>query len=293
MTWLEVCLSVDREHVATAERCLETIGALAVTLEDEADQPVLEPAPGETPLWPTVQLRGLFESGVDRERVLTGLAEVPGAERPGSVRWREVGDRDWTRAWMDRFQPMRFGKHLWIVPTGMSIEPDPANIEVRLDPGLAFGTGTHPTTSLCLQWLDQHDVTGLHVVDYGCGSGILALAAALKGAVCVDGVDNDPQALEATAVNAGRNGVANRVSACLPDDFGAHGVDIVLANIRAGPLIELAPQISACVKPGGRIILSGLLAEQVDAVVAGDVSSCEVEETVTLDGWARVVLLRL
>ena len=290
MPWVEVCFSVDRDNAAMAESCLEALGALAVTLEDEADHPVLEPGPGETPLWPTVQLRGLFEPDVDRERVLGALAAVPGGQRPDRIRWQEVGDRDWTRAWMDRFRPMRFGERLWIVPTGMSIEPDAANIEIRLDPGLAFGTGTHPTTALCLEWLDGEEVSGLHLVDYGCGSGILAVAAALKGAARVHGVDNDPQALEATARNAWRNGVADRIDACLPDEFTARDTDIVLANILAGPLIELAPVIAASVKPGGRIVLSGLLAEQVEAVAAAYAAACAVEETVSREGWARVVL---
>jgi ribosomal protein L11 methyltransferase len=286
---VEVCFSVDREDVAAGERCLEELGALAVTLEDEADHPVLEPGPGETPLWPTVHLRGLFESGFDRERVLTGLAAVPGGERPGAVRLQEVGDRDWTRAWMDRFRPMRFGDHLWIVPTGMSIEPDPSDIEIRLDPGLAFGTGTHPTTALCLEWLDAQDVAGCGLVDYGCGSGILSVAAALKGAETVMGVDNDPQALEATSINARRNAVDGRISAVLPNECHVRNADVVLANILAGPLIDLAAVIAGCARPGGTLVLSGLLSEQVDGVVAA-YAGCEIEDVVTREGWARVVL---
>ncbi|MBT8040336.1 MAG: 50S ribosomal protein L11 methyltransferase [Xanthomonadales bacterium] len=292
MPWVEVCFSVDREDVAAAERCLEELGALAVTLEDEADHPVLEPGPGETPLWPTVQLRGLFESGLDRERVLTDLAAVPGGERPGAVRVQEVGDRDWARAWMDRFRPMCFGTHLWIVPTGMSIKPDPSHIEIRLDPGLAFGTGTHPTTALCLEWLDAQDLTGYGLVDYGCGSGILSVAAALKGAEEVMAVDNDPQALEATSINARRNAVDRRISAVLPDDCHTRNADVVLANILAGPLIELAAVIAGCARPGGKIVLSGLLSEQVDGVVAA-YPDCEIEDVVTREGWARVEMHKL
>lgn len=291
-SWVEVCIRVDRGQVPAAEERLEQLGALAVTLEDEADHPVLEPGPGETPLWPTVRLRGLFEEGVERSGVMAGLQGVPGCDRPGSLRWREVGDRDWARAWMDRFRPMRFGNHLWIVPTGMTIEADPSHIEIRLDPGLAFGTGTHPTTALCLEWLDSQDISGCGIVDYGCGSGILGVAAALKGAAWVVGVDNDPQALEATVVNAERNGVSRKVSAAMPDEFAVKDADVVLANILAGPLTELAPVIAGCVKPGGKVVLSGLLAEQVDAVIAAYEGCCEVKETVTREGWSRAVLVR-
>ena len=295
VSWIEVSISVTRQDAAAAERALEQLSALAVTLEDDEDNPVLEPGPGETPLWPSVQVRGLFESGVDRGRVMVALQTVPGAERPGNLRWREVGDQDWERAWMDRFEPMRFGQNLWIVPSGMSIPEtcnpnEPGHTEIKLDPGLAFGTGTHPTTALCLEWLDSQVLDNAWVVDYGCGSGILAIAAALKGADRVAAVDNDQQALEATAINTEHNGVAERVSVCLPDEFEVRGADVLLANILAGPLIELAPEITECVKSGGKIVLSGLLAEQVDRVVLAYAASCEVEETAVLDGWARVVL---
>ena len=293
MPWTEVCISVARPAAALAELGLEQLGALAVTLEDDADHPVLEPGPGETPLWPTVQVRGLFEDSVDRARVLTALHAVPGADRPGNIRWRTVGDRDWERAWMDRFGPMKFGQRLWIVPTGMEIPPDPDSVEIRLDPGLAFGTGTHPTTALCLEWLDGRDVAGLEVVDYGCGSGILAIAAALKGASRVDAVDNDPQALEATVANAKRNKVAGHIHCLEPEAFDLSGADLVLANILASPLIELAPVIAGCVKPEGKIVLSGLLEEQVEGVVQAYRSTCHVEEVATREGWARVVLVKL
>ena len=290
MAWLEVCISVSRQAAELAEEALGRLGALAVTLEDDADDPVLEPVPGETPLWPTVQLRGLFEAEADRGRIIEGLEAVPDVQRPGNIRWREVGDRDWERAWMDRFRPMRFGRRLWIVPTGMAIPHDLENIEIRLDPGLAFGTGTHPTTALCLEWLDSRTLNDAKVVDYGCGSGILAIAAALKGAAHVDCVDNDPQALEATAANAGRNGVAGAIRGFDPESFTAQGADIVLANILAGPLIDLAPVISGCARAGGRIVLSGVLEEQVELVVAAYRPVCGTVEIEVLEGWARVVL---
>jgi ribosomal protein L11 methyltransferase len=290
--WVEVSIGVARADAAVAEQALEDLGALAVTLQDEADHPVLEPGPGETPLWPTVNVCGLFEADVDRATVHDGLQGVPGAARPGNLAWREVGDRDWERAWMDRFRPMRFGRDLWIVPTGMELPPGEEGIRIRLDPGLAFGTGTHPTTALCLEWLDGRALEGALVVDYGCGSGILAIAAALKGAARVEGVDNDPQALEATAVNAARNGVEPIVFACAPAAFRVRDADVVLANILAGPLIDLAPIITGCARPGADIVLSGLLEEQVDDVVAAYRDSCCLEQVDSDEGWARVVLLK-
>jgi ribosomal protein L11 methyltransferase len=281
---------VTRRDIAAAELALEQLGALAVTLQDDADHPVLEPGPGETPLWPVVHVRGLFEAGINRAGVLAALQAVPGAHRPGNLRWREVGDQDWERAWMDRFEAMKFGQRLWIVPTGMEIPPDPKNVEIQLDPGLAFGTGTHPTTALCLEWLDGQDVGGRAVVDYGCGSGILAIAAALKGASRVDAVDNDPQALEATAANAQRNGVGQKIRCLEPLAFDTAGAEVVLANILAGPLVALAPVIVACAAPGAMIVLSGLLKEQVDDVVSAYQPVCRVEDVTAREGWARVVL---
>ena len=290
MNWLQLIIPTDEANADKISDALLEHGAVSVTLQDMQDQPVLEPVPGETPLWPTVQLRGLFEAEADRGRIIEGLEAVPDVQRPGNIRWREVGDRDWERAWMDRFRPMRFGRRLWIVPTGMAIPHDLENIEIRLDPGLAFGTGTHPTTALCLEWLDSRTLNDAKVVDYGCGSGILAIAAALKGAAHVDCVDNDPQALEATAANAGRNGVAGAIRGFDPESFTAQGADIVLANILAGPLIDLAPVISGCARAGGRIVLSGVLEEQVELVVAAYRPVCGTVEIEVLEGWARVVL---
>jgi len=297
MAWTEVSIGVTRQAAAQAELILEQLGALAVTLEDGEDNPVLEPGPGETPLWPSVQVRGLFEAGVDRGRVMTVLQAVPGAERPGNLRWHEVGDQDWVRAWMDRFEPMRFGRNLWIVPGGMSLPKhakpqDPGHTEIKLDPGLAFGTGTHPTTALCLEWLDGQDLNGQVVVDYGCGSGILGIAAALKGARQVICVDNDPQALEATASNAARNGIADLIHCRMPDSFRPTPAGVVLANILAAPLIRLAPVISSCAASNGRIVLSGLLEEQVESVVTAYRGECRENHVEILDGWARVELQR-
>jgi len=293
MFWVEVGVGVVREQASQAELVLEQNGALAISLQDDADNPVLEPGPGTTPLWPTVQVRGLFKVGVNRQRITDALQIVPGISRPELIRWRDVGDQDWERAWMDRFQPMKFGQYLWIVPTGMQIPFDERNIEVRLDPGLAFGTGTHPTTALCLEWLDDQDVAGCSVVDYGCGSGILGIAAALKGASRVTSVDNDPQALEATSANAVRNGVTDIIECQAPDEYSTGEANIVLANILAGPLIKLAPLLLASVKPGGQIVLSGVLEEQADHVGNAYRSACSPIQSSCREGWARLEARKL
>lgn len=268
MAWIEISISVSRDEAVMAENALEHLGALAVTLQDDEDHPVLEPEPGTTPLWPTVHVRGLFETGINRERVIEALRSLPGAKRPEHFRWREIGDQDWERAWLERFTPMKFGERLWIVPGGMQIPFDPDNIEIRLDPGLAFGTGTHPTTALCLQWLDGQDVHGATVVDYGCGSGILGIAAALKGARRVICVDNDPQALEATMDNAGRNDVGPQIECRTPDSYGNPLADIVMANILAAPLVSLASRLLGSLYPGGRLAMSGILDIQAEEVLA-------------------------
>ena len=286
--WSEISVSVDREAVESVEIVLEELEALAITLEDDEDNPVLEPGPGATPLWPSVHVRGLFKADADREAITTALQRHAGINRPDRMHWRKIEDQEWTRVWMDRFQPMQFGNHLWIVPTGMEIPPDPNNVEIRLDPGLAFGTGTHPTTALCLQWLDTLDLEGKRVVDFGCGSGILGIAAALKGANEVVCVDNDPQALEATAANAFRNGVQNRILVTAPEDFSATPVDIVLANILAGPLIELAPVLMACARPGGWIVLSGILENQAESVAEAYSAGCAAIGVESHQGWVRL-----
>ncbi len=288
MSWAEVKLSLPREQAALAESLLEQQGALAVTLEDQADVPVLEPALGTAPLWPVVSVRGLFAAGVDRSGVSAALLLLPGVVRPQALEWSTVDDRDWERAWMDRFEPMQFGHRLWIVPTGMEGPADADAIILHLDPGLAFGTGTHPTTRLCLEWVDSQDFTGLDVVDFGCGSGVLGIAAALKGARRVICVDNDPQALEATAENASRNGVTLQLLCQTPEDYRTEPAHVVLANILAGPLVELAPVLSESLCSGGQLVLSGVLTEQAAGVAQAYRSSCGELQVAELEEWSRL-----
>jgi len=239
-------------------------------------------------LWPSVRVRGLFEAEVAREQILAALGAVPGAIRPERVSWRHVGDRNWERAWMDRFEPMRFGRRLWVIPGGMKIPHDPDHVEIHLDPGLAFGTGTHPTTALCLEWLDARDLTGQTVVDYGCGSGVLGVAAARLGAAHVVCVDNDPQALRAARENAARNGVADRISCREPGALGAVAAHAVLANILAEPLIALAPVLLGCLTPGGSLVLSGILREQAQTVAAAYRPALTAIEVESSAGWVRL-----
>jgi len=257
-----------RPPSATLEACEQALwnhGALALTLLDAADQPLLEPGPGEMPLWHEVTLEALLPDDTDAAVLVLELVARGLIDSPADSRLEAVPERDWVRAWMDRFRPMRFGESLWICPG--HIAPDPAwPVVVRLDPGLAFGTGTHPTTALCLEWIDAGAFGGQTVIDYGCGSGVLAIATALKGAAQVIAVDHDPQALTATADNAARNGIADRITVCLPDDLAEARADVVLANILAGPLVELAPRLIDALAPGGRLVVSGLLTEQIDEV---------------------------
>lgn len=282
MSWLEISVRVPRETAALVESLLLQQQALAVTLSDDADDPVLEPGVGETPLWPSVQVTGLFGADTDRDRLSQICSLVPGLDRPQLISFREVADQDWERAWMDRFSAMRFGQHLWIVPTGLPAPDEDDAVILKLDPGLAFGTGTHPTTALCLDWIDSHDFTDQLVVDYGCGSGVLGIAAALKGATKVMCVDNDPQALQATEENARRNAVEGQIETFSPEDFVGAQANVVLANILAGPLISLAPRLQSCVKPRGKIVLSGLLAHQAEIVNAAYQSALAVTEK---EGW--------
>lgn len=292
MGWLQLRLVATANDVGGLEDALLAAGALAVTLGDHRDVPILEPGVGETPLWPEVDLIALFDEGIDREEIDRRLVA---ACAPMSTRssWEHIEDRAWEREWLQHFEPLRFGEHFWVCPGGMSV-PDADATILHLDPGLAFGTGTHPTTALCLQWLATQPLAGLRVIDYGCGSGILAIAALLLGAAAARAIDIDPQALEATQLNARRNGLPADVlaigePAMLDDDAPA---DLLLANILAGPLIELAPRLARLVVPGGRAVLSGILSEQEATVRGAWAPWFGHVETVEHDSWCRIVLQR-
>lgn len=259
MPWLELRIDSNREDAPALEDALLAAGALSVTLQDNADQPIFEPALGETPLWQETRVTGLFEADVDTRRIERRLR----LERP---HWHVVEDKDWEREWMQHYHPIKCGDNLWICPSWLT-PPDPSAVNLLLDPGLAFGTGTHPTTFLCLAWLSQQQLQGKSVVDYGCGSGILGIATLLLGAEKAVGVDIDPQALLASRDNAERNGIAGeRFPVYFPNNAPKEPADVVLANILAGPLVELAPTLIGLLKPGGLICLSGVLATQAETV---------------------------
>ncbi|WP_134593761.1 50S ribosomal protein L11 methyltransferase, partial [Pseudomonas aeruginosa] len=250
MPWLQVRLAITPEQAETYEDALLEVGAVSVTFMDAEDQPIFEPDLGTTPLWSRTHLLALFEADTDETALLAHLALLTGGDLP-EHHVEEIADQDWERSWMDNFQPMRFGRRLWIVPSWHAA-PEPDAVNLLLDPGLAFGTGTHPTTALCLEWLDGQELAGRQVLDFGCGSGILAIAALLLGAERAVGTDIDPQALEASRDNASRNGIEPaRFPVYLPADLPQRQADVLVANILAGPLVSLAPQLTGLVRPGG------------------------------------------
>jgi ribosomal protein L11 methyltransferase len=269
------------------EEALLDIGAVSITFVDSGDEPVLEPKPGEIRLWSDTLVRGLFDAASDALSHIQRLGALLGPEIAATARLRRVEDRDWERVWLTDWHSMRFGKRLWVCPTEATAPEDPDAVIVRLDPGLAFGTGTHPTTALCLQILDSLPLSGLRVIDYGCGSGILGIAALKLGAAHVVAVDLDPQALLATRENAQRNGV----SACIE----VQGVPAtlqpahcVVANILAGPLIELAPLLTQACAPGGDLLLSGLLKTQAYAVKAAYADGFARVQVIGRDDWCCI-----
>lgn len=300
MPYLELSLRCTEAEQPRYENALEDVGALSVTLLDaDADtgneRAILEPGVGETPLWKSLVLTALFDADTDALTLLAALeAFDPGLDWT-QVGFRTVADEDWERAWLDQFKPMRFGARTFIVPWNHEVPEEaqaPGSAIVRLDPGLAFGSGTHPTTALCLRWLDglagDGELQGRHVLDFGCGSGILALAALKLGAAGAIGVDNDPQALLATADNAQRNGIEERLQVYLPEDEPVSTYPVVVANILASALDALAETLAARVAPGGRIALSGILKGQEDDLLVRYAGWFEALRATQDGDWMRI-----
>ena len=288
--WVQVTVEVPERAVPVASDTLEAAGALSVTVTDAGDDPVYEPLPGETRAWTQSRVTGLFAAPRDPGPLREALHAALGTP-PAGWRVARLADRDWERAWLDDYRPMRFGRRLWVGPSDAPA-PDPDAVTLRLDPGLAFGTGTHATTALCLDWLADA-APAARVLDYGCGSGILAIAALLLGGGAAHAVDIDPQALVATRRNAAANGVAAHLAVGAPEALTDDArFDLVLANILAGPLADLAPRLAARVAPGGTLVLSGLLEAQVDAVAAAYAGAFAPFAVDLRDGWARLVARR-
>ncbi|MBM4221094.1 MAG: 50S ribosomal protein L11 methyltransferase [Gammaproteobacteria bacterium] len=282
-SWLQAQLEVPREAIADAEALLETLGALVSWTESANEEEILEPAPGAAPLWAMVRLTALFPADASRDAVASALRAALGPVLPEPA-FSVVEDRDWDADWRRQLKPLRFGERLWICPVG---QPCPAadGISVILEPGLAFGTGTHPTTAMCLSWLDGVPLAGQRLLDYGCGSGILAIAALALGAESCRGVDIDPQALLASRDNAQRNNCSDRLALSLPADCPAGRHAVIVANILSGPLVQLAPALRRHAGPATRIALSGILAEQSAEVVAAFRPWVQLELTAQQGDW--------
>lgn len=300
MPWLQLTLPVSQDDQPRYEAALEDAGALSVTLQDaDVETPdesaIFEPGVGETPLWQQMVLSALFDGDTDPVLLMSELTALDAELDWSRLQLARVEDQPWERAWLDQFQPMRFGRRSWIVPWNHDL-PVEALVDdaavVRLDPGLAFGSGTHPTTALCLQWLDEQADAGAladaHVLDFGCGSGILALAALKLGAGHALAIDNDPQAIVATRDNAERNGLADRIDVHLPQDAPAGTYPVVVANILAAALDALAEEISARVAPGGVLAMSGILSGQEDALLQRYAPWFDDMRVARLEDWVRI-----
>ncbi|GAB4352847.1 MAG: 50S ribosomal protein L11 methyltransferase [Methylohalobius crimeensis] len=285
MSWRQLSFTLPREAADAVADFLEQREAQAVTFAEEGAEELFEPPPGETPLWKHTRLTALFDMEADTRKLEAALIERFG-DRLQSFRHEILPNQPWERAWLEHFRPLDFGR-LWVCP-GDQPPPDPEAVRLILDPGLAFGTGTHPTTAMCLKWLADNDPGGKTVIDYGCGSGILGVAALLLGADRVYACDIDPQALTATLENARKNGVAERLTCCYPQSMPQLTADIVMANILAGPLIELAQTLTALTRTGGSLVLSGILADQAEAVQQAYQADFDLQPPLVEAGWARL-----
>jgi ribosomal protein L11 methyltransferase len=287
MSWLQLSLDVDETQAPLLEVLFEQLGAVSVTLGDAADQPLLEPPPETQPLWRHTRVTALFEGDQDPKRLRDSLATALNPLLLEQAHWERIEDRIWERVWLEHFKPMPFGERLWVCPVGETI-PQTDAVVIELDPGLAFGTGTHPTTALCLEWLDHQSLAGQTVIDYGCGSGILAIAALKLGAATAIGVDHDPQALLASRENAVKNAVSEQLIVYLPGQMPGQPADYLVANILAEPLINLAPELVQRVRPGGRFALSGILEEQWQDVARAYQDFAELDPIAIRDEWVLI-----
>ncbi|QYK04843.1 50S ribosomal protein L11 methyltransferase [Shewanella zhangzhouensis] len=292
MPWIQLRLHSSSDHADAISDLLMEEGSVSITFEDGKDQPIFEPKLGETPLWNDTVVVALFDADFDLAPVVELLKAQPFLGSELKYKIEQIEDKDWVREWMDSYHPIQFGKRLWICPSWRDV-PDPEAVNVILDPGLAFGTGTHPTTALCLEWLDSLDLAGKEIIDFGCGSGILAVAALKLGAAKATGIDIDYQAIDASRDNAQRNQVEDRLALYLPEDQPAGlKAEVLVANILAGPLRELAPLIQDLVQPGGKLALSGLLKEQAEEIRECYAQWFDMDEPAHKDDWSRLTGVR-
>jgi ribosomal protein L11 methyltransferase len=292
MPWLQLLAQTSSEHAPIIEAAFFNSGARSVTLKEyipagEHEKPILEPKIGENPLWDTLSVVGLFDNDSNTESIEWLLHQqlTPLNGLTPSLRWERLDDKDWEREWMENYHPIPCADKLWICPS-WATPPDPDAVNIILDPGLAFGTGTHPTTFLCLQWLAKQPLHNTQIMDYGCGSGILGITALLLGAKQAIGIDIDPQALRASQDNSQRNQLsAGQLTLHLPQDCPQTQVDIMLANILAAPLIELADTLTSHIKPEGKICLSGILTTQAESVIAAYTHTIDFEPIIQKGEW--------
>ncbi len=262
--WMQFKTHCLASEASAIEDCLLELGAVAVTLQDVQDIPIFEPDLGTTPLWPNTQVTGLFSAEYSSEALKTEFYQLWPTEPPLPIHCELLEDKDWAHCWMDHYHPLKFGPDFWVVPSWLA-PPEPNAPYILLDPGLAFGTGTHETTALCLEWLSQQPLHNSTLIDYGCGSGILAVAGLKLGCQTAYGIDIDPQALLASQQNAQLNHVS--LHTLMPEQLPAElCCDYLIANILYGPLLALAPTLAQHLLPGGRIALSGLLKEQAETI---------------------------
>jgi ribosomal protein L11 methyltransferase len=284
-------LDIPQDQAELLEAAMENAGALAVSLGDAGDDPQLEPPPGAMPLWRGIRLTALFPDDPAARRQVEALACALAPQTLTPPLIEQVADRAWERVWLEDFAPTRFGRRLWVCPRGQAPDPaqtSPDTVIVELDPGLAFGTGHHATTALCLELLDGADLAGKTVLDYGCGSGILAIAALRLGAEHAVAVDHDPQALEATRDNALQNAVTGRLAILAPEDLPPMRAHVLLANILSGALVELAPRLTDLVAPGGTLALSGILPDQAGQIAAAYIQDFDLEPARVREDWVLV-----
>lgn len=293
MPWLQLFADTNNSKAPDIEDALLNAGAASVTFKEyipqgEQEKPILEPALGETPLWDRTRVVGLFDADINTQAVNWLLEQQLGDTDRLSLRWEQLEDKDWEREWMKNYHPIQCAPNLWICPSWVE-PPEPNATNILLDPGLAFGTGTHPTTFLCMQWLAEQTLKQTHVIDYGCGSGILGVTALLLGSQQATGIDIDPQALLATQDNLQRNHLdKDRFTVHLPENCPSDPADIMLANILAGPLVELADTLIALIKPQGKICLSGILSQQAPVVMETYSDRIEFDPIAQKDEWVRL-----